>query len=123
MTGTESRGPDWYLLAISVVADTAGILSFIGFQANRDLRLIVAGTLAVVGALAAAITLIKLLVLWLSPAGSYVPRAHYSRTFFQGSAALVVSLVIGFAFVALANDDPKKPSPTPSSSTPSAFHS
>jgi hypothetical protein len=122
MTGTENRGPEWYLLAISLVADTAGILSFIGFQANRDLRLIVAGTLAAVGTLAAAITLIKLLILWLSPAGSYIPGAHYSKTLLRGSAALLVSLVIGFAFVALAKDDPDTPSPTPSPSTPSASH-
>jgi hypothetical protein len=124
MNPADERSAEWYLIVIATVADVAGILSFIGFQANCELQLVVAGTLALIGALAAAVTLLKALLLWLSPAGSYIPRGNYVKAFSTGSIALLVSLAIAVAFLASTRGHPCTSPPSPKTPVPSSsFHS
>lgn len=124
MTEPVRRSGEWFLIVVSIVADVAGILTFVGFESNKNLRLAVAGGLCIVGAIVAAYGLIQTAIFWLSPAGSYQPTRHYASALSKNGAALVISIVLGIAFLVVANRaDVPSPPENPSTGQPTTSSS
>jgi hypothetical protein len=104
MTESRGRSGQWYLVLIAIVADIAGILTFVGFGPSGWIKLALAAVLALLGIAAAAGTLWTATKLYLSPRGSYYPSALHARRLLTGLAALVISLILGFVVVGAGVD-------------------
>jgi hypothetical protein len=110
VTEQPKRSGEWYLVVVALAADLIGIATFVGFSPSRELRLGVAGGLCIVGVIASGYGLLRLTLFWISPAGSYYAPAYYRLAFLKTGCPLLISVVLGLLFVAIAGE-PTKPLP------------
>lgn len=102
--GDDPYGP--FLPIVGLVADVAGLLSFIGLQEDRRARVAITLVLAVIGVAATGISLWRSVRLWASPRGSYFPSPFHFRRIVGSFAVLVAAAALGTAAVANSEQRP-----------------
>lgn len=109
MTRNEGPSAERVLVTISFVADVAGILAYLGFNDNRDVRIILGAALALVALFAGGITAVSAARAWLGPRGAYRPSTYHRNNFLAAVAALFLAVLLAVATLHVVTN-PQNPS-------------
>lgn len=101
MNEPRNDGAGWLLVAIALFADVVGILGFLGFDANHNVRVAVTAALGMIGIVVAATYLISAMKLWLSPQGAYYPSL---ARILVAAVALAIAVALSAAAIHLATN-------------------
>ena len=111
MNEIKQSGPDRFFLALSVCADAAGVLSFVGINPSSSIRWVIIAVLALFGAATSGITLVASTIEWYSPKGSQARPGFYRNRILLSLSALAISIILG-AFLISAAAHAAKPKQT-----------
>jgi hypothetical protein len=102
VTDAERPTSSWVLVGTGLLADLIGIAVFLGFEPDETIRLVLGGVIAAVGIVASAWMLVRALLYWASPAGSYEVEGYHRTTIGTRLAALAATLALGGVVVYVA---------------------
>src|SRR5689334_20028707 len=95
-----------FFVILGTVADALGVISFLGIQASRTLRISIALFLFAVAVISAGSTLKDFFVLWLSPRGSYYPRSFHMKRVTAGIIVVLAAVGLGIYVVVAVTHEP-----------------
>ena len=117
MSAIRLTAADRVLIGLAVFADLASVLSFLGLEANAQIRWILVAALALVGIVSSLVTLFTSIKLWASPKGSLYPAGFHARRIVVGVVVLGISVALAAVLVpraATLDAPPESPDPGPS---------
>jgi hypothetical protein len=91
------------LLGTSVLADVLSVLSFLGWSASPNMKLVVGISLLILAAVTAICGLWTSFGLWLSPRGSHYPASQHATRIGGAIFATVLAAVLGVFVIRLVS--------------------
>ena len=122
MTPTQRSPIDTYFLLLAGIADTVGLLTFVGVDPAATTRLAVVGTLAAIGTAVSLVSLVSAARIFFSVKGRFYPSRYHVRRLSMAGVAFLLSVafcVLVLGRVQQNDDDQRQPLPSPSSVAPS----
>ena len=114
MPRTDDKKAERFLVAVSFIADAAGLLAYLGLDATRSVRIGLGSALSVVALSAGGTTAVSAARSWLGPRGAYRTSGYHRNTFLAALACLALAGVLIASTVHVVVTREQKPSATPS---------
>jgi hypothetical protein len=82
---------------VSLIADAVGIATYLGFEGDHTVRIILGSALTLIALAAGMATAISAGRAWLGPRGAFRPTSFHRNNFFAASIALALAAFLGVA--------------------------
>jgi hypothetical protein len=107
---TDDKKAERFLVAVSFIADAAGLLAYLGLDATRSVRIGLGSALSVVALSAGGTTAVSAARSWLGPRGAYRTSGYHRNTFLAALACLALAALLIASTVHVVVTPEQKPS-------------